>query len=219
MLFYWGESIPFISAPDSYGAFWYLGPYFNIMPVVAVTLMIFQQKYTMPPPTDEQQEMQQKMMKYMMVFMGLMFYKVPSGLVLYFIASSIWGFCERKLLPKKKKPAADGTVAEPQPGFLQNLLNKPAAKDSTGIVTAPSPSSSAVTNGSPRTEGKGRNRGKQGKNKRKNGPGPTVDSAAPAAAAGGSIIQRIIGWWRGRRERMNEFWTKVQEEAQKKNRL
>ncbi len=107
--------------------------------------------------------MQQKMMKYMMVFMGLMFYKVPSGLVLYFIASSIWGFCERKLLPKKKKPAADGTVAAAPPSFLQNLLNKPAAKDSTGVTTAPF--DGAVSNGSPRTEGKGRNRGKQGKNK------------------------------------------------------
>ncbi len=55
-----------------------------------------------PPPADEQQAMQQKMMKYMMVFFGLMFYKVAAGLCLYFIASSVWGFCERKLLPKKK---------------------------------------------------------------------------------------------------------------------
>ena len=54
----------------------------------------------MPEPTNEQAVMQQKMMKYMTVFMGLMFYKVASGLCLYFIASSLWGIAERKLLPK-----------------------------------------------------------------------------------------------------------------------
>jgi len=55
-----------------------------------------------PPPTDEQQEAQQKMMTYMMVFMGFMFYKVAAGLCIYFVASSLWGLCERKLLPKTK---------------------------------------------------------------------------------------------------------------------
>jgi membrane protein insertase Oxa1/YidC/SpoIIIJ len=37
----------------------------------------------------------------MMIIMAVFFYKVASGLVLYFIASSIWGVIERKLLPKK----------------------------------------------------------------------------------------------------------------------
>jgi YidC/Oxa1 family membrane protein insertase len=40
------------------------------------------------------------MMKYMMVFMAVMFYKVPSGLGIYFITSSLWQICERLLLPK-----------------------------------------------------------------------------------------------------------------------
>ena len=40
------------------------------------------------------------MMKYMMIFMAFMFYKVPSGLGLYFITSSSWQICERLLLPK-----------------------------------------------------------------------------------------------------------------------
>ena len=53
----------------------------------------------MPEPTNEQAAMQQKMMKYMMVFMGLMFYKVASGLCLYFIASSLWGIGEREAAP------------------------------------------------------------------------------------------------------------------------
>jgi YidC/Oxa1 family membrane protein insertase len=53
------------------------------------------------------------MMTYMMIFMGFMFYKVPAGLCVYFIASSCWGMAERKLLPKSKvkpKPIAPAQV-------------------------------------------------------------------------------------------------------------
>jgi len=214
MLWDWGQSIPFISAPDSYGSFIYLGPYLNILPVIAVTLMIFQQKYTMPPPTDEQQEMQQKMMKYMMVFMGLMFYKVPSGLVLYFIASSIWGFCERKLLPKKKPATTTGEPAKEN--FLQTLLSRPAApKDGQTAITATPPAT--TTNGSPKADGKGRNRAKQGKAKRKSERNARAE-AIQTAAENGSVFQRLRNWWRQRRERMNDWWEKLREEAQKKNR-
>src|SRR5262249_31353476 len=98
-----------ISRREDQGSFLYLGPYFNLLPVVAVALMIVQQKYLTPPPTDEQQEMQQKMMKYMMIFFGLMFYKVAAGLCIYFIVRSLWGLAERKLLPKAK-PATASTV-------------------------------------------------------------------------------------------------------------
>ncbi len=62
--------------------------------------MLFQTKLFAPPATTPEAEMQQKMMKYMMVFMGVMFYKVPSGLGIYFITSSLWAIGERLLLPK-----------------------------------------------------------------------------------------------------------------------
>jgi YidC/Oxa1 family membrane protein insertase len=78
-----------------------LGPYFNLLPLLTIGLFLWQQKMFMPPPTDEQSAMQAKMMNYMMVFMGVMFYKVASGLCIYFIASSLWGVAERKFLPKK----------------------------------------------------------------------------------------------------------------------
>jgi len=39
---------------------------------------------------------------FMMLFMGFMFFKVPAGLCLYFITSSLWAVIERKLLPKPK---------------------------------------------------------------------------------------------------------------------
>jgi YidC/Oxa1 family membrane protein insertase len=154
--------------------------------------------------------MQQKMMKYMMAFMGLMFYKVPSGLVLYFIASSVWGFCERKLLPKKKKPAADAAEAA-KDGVPQSASPRPAA---TGVQTAPSTATAiTVSNGNVKTDGKGRNRSKPGKNKRKG------DRNAPAVTDGNpSMFQRLSNWWRERRERMNDWWDKIREEAEKKNR-
>jgi YidC/Oxa1 family membrane protein insertase len=106
MLKWWGENIPWISQPSAQGGLLYLGPFFNILPIIAVSLMLVQQKMLTPPPTDEQQAMQQKMMKWMMVLFGFMFYKVAAGLCLYFIASSLWGLAERKLLPKRQLATA-----------------------------------------------------------------------------------------------------------------
>jgi YidC/Oxa1 family membrane protein insertase len=107
MLFYWGNWWP----QALFGETGWLGPYFNVLPLFTVVLFLAQQKMFMPPPTDEQSAMQQKVMTYMMVFMGVMFYKVASGLCLYFIASSLWGIGERKLLPKMiaKPPGAPTT--------------------------------------------------------------------------------------------------------------
>ncbi len=106
------------SMPDfitSGTGFFGLGPYLNLLPLVTIALFIWQQKMFMPPAADEQAAMQQKMMQYMMIFMGVLFFKVASGLCLYFIASSLWGVCERKLLPKLQKKtdsgAAEGTPA------------------------------------------------------------------------------------------------------------
>jgi len=81
-----------------------LGPYLNILPLITISLFMLQQKLFMPDPANEQAAMQQKIMKFMMLFMGLLFFKVASGLCLYFIASSTWGIAERKLLPKPATP-------------------------------------------------------------------------------------------------------------------
>lgn len=127
MLIWWTEKVLVISDPtdpnaglfSAFFSLFYLGPYFNVLPVFAVTLMIVQQQLMMPPPTDEQQEINQKTMKYVSVIFGLMFYKVASGLCLYFIATSIWGLAERRMLPKKKTTPPTGTVgtvAKGKPG-------------------------------------------------------------------------------------------------------
>ncbi|NBW87694.1 MAG: membrane protein insertase YidC, partial [Planctomycetia bacterium] len=96
MLWDWSPYLPsFLTAPEGW-----LGPYLNLFPLLTIGLFLWQQKLFMPPAMDEQQKMQQQVMNYMMWFMALMFFKVPCGLCLYFIASSLWGIAERLWLPK-----------------------------------------------------------------------------------------------------------------------
>lgn len=107
-----------LAAPDQLFAFGFRLPllgwtHFNLLPLITVVLFVLQQKMFMPPPTSEEQEMQYKMMNFFTIIIGFMFYRVPSGLCVYFIASSLWGIAERKLLvwtgatsPDEKKPAA-----------------------------------------------------------------------------------------------------------------
>ena len=93
---YWKDWMPAVLGSET----GWLGPYLNILPLATIVLFYVQQKMFTPPAVDEQQKMMQKMMGFMMLFMGLMFFKVPSGLCLYFITSSIWAILEKKLLPK-----------------------------------------------------------------------------------------------------------------------
>ena len=73
--------------------------------------------------------MAQRMMKFMFLFMGIMFFRVASGLCLYFVASSTWGILERKLLPKVNDPEAYlEKLAEARrqkktkPGFMARMM-------------------------------------------------------------------------------------------------
>ncbi len=93
MLFPFPTEIPFI------------GKYFNLLPLLVVSLMLVQTKLFSPPAVTEEAKAQQSMMKYMMIFMAFMFYRVPSGLGIYFITSSLWQVSERLLLPKITKAA------------------------------------------------------------------------------------------------------------------
>jgi YidC/Oxa1 family membrane protein insertase len=136
MCFYWSEQIPVLSTPDTQSGFWgffYLGPYFNILPILAVTGMMYQQMQTMAPPTTDEQATQQKMMRFMSIVMGIMFYKVAAGLCIYFITSSLWGLAERKLLPKKQttpvETATATPAAAPSPPAGQQKWSKKKEKD------------------------------------------------------------------------------------------
>jgi YidC/Oxa1 family membrane protein insertase len=114
MFLNWSSVMPdFINSGDG---FFGLGPYLNILPLITIALFILQQQMFMPEPANEQAAMQQKMMKYMSGFIGFMFYKVPSGLCLYFIASSLWGIAERKLVPAPKPGELPPVTATPRNG-------------------------------------------------------------------------------------------------------
>lgn len=109
-----------LAAPDALFAFPFRIPLlgwteFNLLPLISVALMVVQQEMFMPPPTNEEQALQQKMMKYMTIFMGVMFYRVPAGLCVYFIASGVWGLIERKMLPKPNLDAVAATVVAAPP--------------------------------------------------------------------------------------------------------
>lgn len=127
-----------------------LGADFSLLPCLTVGLFLWQQKLFMPPAMDEQQQAQQKMMNFMTIFMGVMFWHQPAGLCVYFIASSLWGIAERKMLgtgtlaastvvttdePEDAPPAGDAKkptvrVVRPKqdqekrvPGFMQKLMD------------------------------------------------------------------------------------------------
>jgi YidC/Oxa1 family membrane protein insertase len=184
MLLYWGESIPLVSRPEDFGGFLYLGPYLNILPIIAVAFMLVQQKMMMPPPTDEQQAMQQKMMKWMMVVMGLMFYKVAAGLCIYFIATTLWGFAERKLLPKSKlaPPAGDS-------GHVGVLALPTGPNGGDQITTAPRSSSSTV--GSTNIIA-GR---RPARGKRRQERGRTATTEEEPKTGFGAMMKRLRDWW------------------------
>ncbi len=144
MLYNWSRFTPrwFDNATSMFG----LGPYFNVLPIVTLVLFLLQQKLFMPPPQNEQMALQQKMMKYMMIFMGLMFFKVPSGLCIYFIASSLWGIAEKKLFPQPKAvplvvndvSATTESTPSRASGFLSKL-EKMAEHSRTAEKTAKAP--------------------------------------------------------------------------------
>lgn len=105
----------------------FLGSDFNLLPCITVVLFLVQQKLFMPPPADEQAEMTQKMMNFMTIGMGLMFWHVPAGLCIYFIASSLWGIAERKLLKVNitTPPEPSVTVKAPSSGSDNGEPEKP----------------------------------------------------------------------------------------------
>jgi YidC/Oxa1 family membrane protein insertase len=57
----------------------------------------------------------------MMIFMGFLFFKVPAGLCIYFITSSLWSLAERKLLSNPKPQVAD--PATPKKSEAKSMID------------------------------------------------------------------------------------------------
>jgi len=90
---------------------------FSVLPIVMVFLYVGQQAMQ-PKPTDPKQAEMQRTMRFMMPVFGFMFYSLPSGLVLYIIATTIFGMSEQWYIERmlKRLDAAKET----------DLLTKPA---------------------------------------------------------------------------------------------
>jgi YidC/Oxa1 family membrane protein insertase len=129
MFRYWGDWMFDYFAGRGTG---WLGPYFNILPVIVVGLFLLQQKLFMPPATDEQTAMTQKMMSIMTLMMGLFFFRVPAGLCLYFITSSLWGICERVLVKKTIPQKSHFDLATPD-GVVEGSA-KPTEKPKVSLA-------------------------------------------------------------------------------------
>lgn len=113
VLFTWKHSIPFF------------GTEFHLLPILSCIMIWVQQKLTTPTPaqgsnlTDQQK--QQKLMSYfMLIFVTLLCYNLPSGLNLYFISSTLLGILQqwitnRMLDNQKGKP----TLLDPRQKSLK----------------------------------------------------------------------------------------------------
>jgi YidC/Oxa1 family membrane protein insertase len=99
MLVHWGASLPF------------LGEWLNVLPIAYVILTVINQRLQ-PKPTDPQMLAQYRMMSFMLVFFGFIFYKFPSGFMLYIMTSAGLGIIESKII--KRELARDDT-AGPEP--------------------------------------------------------------------------------------------------------
>ena len=131
--FLWFENL---ASPDALFAFpfvvpWFGWTHFNLLPCISTGLMYFHQKMTAPPPANDEQAQQQKMMNFMMIFMGAMFFRVPSGLCLYFIATNIWSMTERWLFEHlKRNKGSDGEIT-------LAMASSSDATTSTKVTAAP----------------------------------------------------------------------------------
>ena len=109
-----------LSAPDALFSFGrslpWIGPTFNLLPILLAVAMYFQQKYTPTGPqaaASEQAQQTQKMMKYMPpVMMLVFFYKAPAGLTLYIMASTFAGVLDQYFVRKHIRDREAAEAAE-----------------------------------------------------------------------------------------------------------
>jgi YidC/Oxa1 family membrane protein insertase len=176
----------------------------------------------------------------MTAFFGVMFFKFASGLCIYYIASSVWGFTERKLLPKRKidpsqmqpntkkgwleklferareatRPAGESSSASlpvsSEPATQSEPVPSPATQPDTRVQSSPPPSPPA----SPPGQGKRNKRNKRKeRNKRRNAAGAeTPAPEQPNGAADASAAEKVGGALR----KVRDWWTAFVRSAEKK---
>lgn len=96
----------------------------NIFPILYI-FMTLGQSFMQPRPAgnDPQAEMNRKMMLFMPAFFGLLIYRMPAGLLVYFAASATFGMLESWYIKKFVIKAAESTRAT-APGQVPALFKK-----------------------------------------------------------------------------------------------
>jgi YidC/Oxa1 family membrane protein insertase len=74
-------------------------PYFNLLPLLWIAMLVFLQLRT-PLPTDPQQRQMQAIMRYMPMVFGVMLYNYASGLMVYMITSMVWTLFESSTIKR-----------------------------------------------------------------------------------------------------------------------
>ncbi len=90
-----------------------IGNYFNLLPIITAMTQMASSKLTVTPPTDPQQAQMQKMMLYFMpIFILVITYSFPSGLMLYWLISNLWQVLQQYWVNKliKRPPVAPSTA-------------------------------------------------------------------------------------------------------------
>jgi YidC/Oxa1 family membrane protein insertase len=87
-----------LSAPETVHMF---GHGVHILPIIMIVASYFMTKMTPMPTADPNQ---QRMMALMPVFLGIMFYNLASGLVLYFLVASLVGIAQQVFINKTVAP-------------------------------------------------------------------------------------------------------------------
>ncbi len=114
----------------------------NVLPLLMGVVFFVQQKYMAPPPSpnmSKEQIQQQKIMRVMMVvFMPVVLYSAPSGLILYILTSSTLGVIESKYIrahidqmdidPKKKPAGKKKKSRDPQARAFAEAIQRAKKK-------------------------------------------------------------------------------------------
>jgi YidC/Oxa1 family membrane protein insertase len=83
-----------LSAPDRAFVFKnslpFLGNQLNILPILMAIIMFIQQKISMPKSSGDSAQQQKMMLIIMPIMFGVIFYQMPSGLVLYWFINSLF---------------------------------------------------------------------------------------------------------------------------------
>jgi len=77
-----------------------IGDSINLLPLLMIFSMVWQQKLT---PTASASKEQERMMLFMPIIFGVIFYKLPSGLVLYWLVNNVLTIAQQLITKRKKK--------------------------------------------------------------------------------------------------------------------